>query len=176
MRDLADIVLPGIDKIVAMGVADPQRLGVMGQSYGGYSTFSLIVQTNRFKAAVVTAGIVDMISMYGVLYPDGSDWTSFAESEQGRMGGTLWQYPERYIENSPLFYLDRVQTPVLLEYGSDDTGNASNMEEAFVALRRLGKEATIVRYAAEGHAVLSRANQTDLFQRIITWFDEHLKK
>jgi dipeptidyl aminopeptidase/acylaminoacyl peptidase len=176
MHDIARVILPGVDKIIAMGIADPNRLGVIGQSYGGYSAMALIVQTSRFKAAVETAGIVDLISMYGTLYPNGSDWTAFSESEQGRMGGTPWQYRNRYIENSPFFFLDRVRTPVLLEYGTADTPAAVQAGEAFVGLRRLGKEATLIGYVGEGHVVLGSANQIDLWQRIVTWFDQHLHR
>lgn len=175
MRDIANAILPGMDKIVAMGIADPKRLGVWGQSYGGYSTMSLIVQTNRFKAAVVTSGVVDLISEYATLYPDGSDWTAYTESEQGRIGGTPWQYRDRYIENSPFFYLDRVQTPVLLEYGSADGFANVNMPEAFVALRRLGKEATLLGYAGEDHTLTKTSNQIDFTNRMLDWFQKYLR-
>ena len=147
----------------------------MGQSYGGYSTLALLVQTNRFKAAVATSGVYDIFSFYGTLAPDGSDWTSWSESEQGRMGGTPWQYQQRYIDNSPFFFLDRVETPVLLEYGSEDKAAAINADEAFIGLRRLGKEATLVRYAGEDHVLIGRANQLDLTRRILDWFASHLK-
>jgi dipeptidyl aminopeptidase/acylaminoacyl peptidase len=175
MRDIAATILPGVDKIVAMGIADPARLGVFGQSYGGYSTLSLIVQTNRFKVAIATSGISDLVSQYGFLHEDGSDWTGWSESEQGRMGGTPWQYRDRYIENSPFFYLDRVHTPVLLEYGDvDDSVAPFNSCMAFVALRRLGKEAVLVGYANEGHVLAKTSNQIDFTNRMLDWFAKYL--
>jgi len=176
MRDTAETVLPGVDKVVAMGIADPKRLGVFGWSYGGYSTLSLIVQTDRFKAAVSGSGISNLLTYYAQLRPDGSDWTGFTESRQGHIGGTPWQNRERYIENSPFFYLDRMQTPVLLEYGDADTiVDPFNSRETFVALRRLGKTATLVGYVGEGHGLGKLSNQIDFSNRMMDWFDKYLK-
>jgi dipeptidyl aminopeptidase/acylaminoacyl peptidase len=176
MRDIADVILPGADKIVAMGISDPSRLGVYGLSYGGYTTLSLLVQTNRFKAAVASSGVFDLITDYGYLHSDGSDWTGGMESEQGRMGGTPWQYRTRYIENSPFFYLDRVQTPVLLEYGDLDEAVAPyNSRMTFVALRRLGKTAMLVGYANEGHILFKTSNQIDFTNRMLNWFAKYLQ-
>jgi dipeptidyl aminopeptidase/acylaminoacyl peptidase len=175
MKDLADDVLPGIDKIVAMGVADPNRLGLYGQSYGGYSTMALLVQSDRFKAAVAMSGIYDIFAMFGTMYDDGGDWTSWSESEGGRMGGTPWNQQQRYIDNSPFFFLDKVNTPVLLEYGANDKFAAINSEEAFVSLRSLGKTAELLRYAGEDHVVTKPSNQIDLCHRIFAWFDRYLR-
>lgn len=160
-----------------MGIADPHRLGICGHSYGGYSTLSLIVQTHRFKAAVVLAGFSNLITLYSDLSPDGSSmWTGWAESDQGAMGGMPWQYRKRYIENSPFFYLDRVQTPVLLEYGFSDIGGITeNMRDTFIALRRLGKTATLVGYADEGHVLQKPSNQIDFTNRMLDWFGKYLK-
>ena len=175
MRDIADGILSGVDKVVAMGIADPRRLGICGHSYGGYSTLSLIVQTHRFKAAVVSAGLSNLITLYSDLSPDGRVWTGWAESGQGAMGGTPWRYRERYIENSPFFYLDRVQTPVLLEYGSSDIGGVTrNMRDTFVALRRLGKTATLIGYVGEGHVLSKPSNQIDFMNRVLDWFGKYL--
>jgi dipeptidyl aminopeptidase/acylaminoacyl peptidase len=174
MEDIAGSVLPGLDEAISLGIADPHHLGVYGQSYGGYSTFSLIVQSSRFKAAVATSGIVDLVSFYGTLWPRGIDWTGFTETEQGRIGGTPWQYRRRYIENSPFYFLDRVKTPVLLEYGADDFAANFNMPEAFIGLRRLGKEATLLQYAGEGHTLVRDVNQIDFTNRMLAWFAKYL--
>jgi dipeptidyl aminopeptidase/acylaminoacyl peptidase len=160
-----------------MGIADPTRIGVMGQSYGGYGVLSLIVQSTRFKAAISMSGLSDLTSDYAYLSRDGGDWTGWAESEQGRMGGTPWQYRDRYIRNSPFFYLDRVRTPVLLEYGEEDeTVPPLQSREAFVALRRLGKTATLVGYPGESHQLDKPADQIDFFNRMTSWFDTYLKR
>src|SRR5215470_10703316 len=95
----------------------------------------------------------------------------------GGMGGTPWQYRDRYIENSPVFFLDRVQTPLLITHGTKDVGVPIFLaDQVFVDLRRLGKEVTYVRYKGEGHGFGKLANQIDYLNRLIAWFDEHLKK
>ncbi len=180
MLDLVKSVLPGIDKVIEMGIADPTRLAVMGHSYGGYSALALIVQSKRFKAAVDIDGMGNLITAYGQMGKDGSAFqTSITEQGQGLMGGTPWQFRERYIENSPFFYLDRVETPLLIVHGAADPTVASFLsDEVFVALRRLGKEVEYAKYEGEGHSPLdwSYANQLDFCKRMIAWFDEHLKK
>jgi dipeptidyl aminopeptidase/acylaminoacyl peptidase len=179
MADLAKTVLPGVDKVVEMGIADPNRLGVMGHSYGGYSVLSLIVLTKRFKAAMAADGFADLMASYGQMNKDGSAFAqSSAETGQMLMGGTPWQFRERYIENSPVFYLDRVETPLLLVHGAADPTVPSFLaDEVFVGLRRLGKDVAYAKYEGEGHSPLdwSYANQVDFCNRVIAWFDEYLK-
>ncbi|HET8671598.1 MAG TPA: prolyl oligopeptidase family serine peptidase, partial [Candidatus Saccharimonadales bacterium] len=101
MQDIAKTILPGVDKVIELGIADPERIGVRGQSYGGYSTLALIVQTSRFKAAVISAAQGNLIAKYGTLSGNRALGVDWAERGQGRMGGTLWEYRDRYIENSP---------------------------------------------------------------------------
>jgi dipeptidyl aminopeptidase/acylaminoacyl peptidase len=179
MVDLMKSVMPGIDRAIATGVADPQRIGITGHSYGGYSVLSLIVQSPRFKAAVMRAGMGDMIGGYGQLGHDGTNYgLAWAESGQGRMGGSPWEYRERYIENSPIFYLDRVQTPLLIIHGDQDDAVPSYLaDEVFTGLRRLGKTVTYARYPGEGHweGGWSYADRVDALNRQIAWFDRHLK-
>jgi dipeptidyl aminopeptidase/acylaminoacyl peptidase len=180
MADLAKTVLPGVSKVVEMGIADPDRLGIAGHSYGGYSVLSLAVQSTRFKAAVEMDGYGDIVSAYGAMNKDGAAFhTSVQEGGQGSMGGTPWQVRDKYIENSPFFYLDSVTTPLLIIHGSNDTTAAPFLgDELFVGLRRLGKEVEYAKYDGEGHSPLqwSRANQEDLCNRMIAWFDAHLKR
>jgi len=179
MQDLMKTVLPGVDRAVEMGIADPERLGVMGHSYGGYCVLALTVQTTRFKAAVSSAGSGNLISGYGFLRRDGSTYgIPIAEEGQGRMGGTPWQFRDRYIENSPIFYLDRVQTPLLIIHGAiDDAVPSFLADEIFVGLRRLEKQVVYAKYEGETHAPMDwgYANQMDYWNRIIAWFDKHLK-
>jgi dipeptidyl aminopeptidase/acylaminoacyl peptidase len=179
MLDLALTVLPGVNKIIEMGIADPNRLGVMGHSYGGYSTLGLIVQTSRFKAAVDIDGLGDLGAAYGEMDSDGTAFdTAIEETGQGQMGGTPWQFRDRYVENSPIFYLNRTNTPLLIIHGSDDKTVAPFLgDEIFVGLRRLGKEVEYAKYQGEGHSPLywSYANQVDVANRMISWFDAHLK-
>ena len=177
MKGLADSVLPGINKAIELGVADPERLGVMGQSSGGYGTLSLIVQTSRFRAAIMRSGFGSLIGIYGEMGKDGSAYgIGVMEDGSARMKGTPWEYRERYIENSPIFYLDRVQTPLFIVHGTEDTSAAPFLaDQVFVGLRRLGKEAVYAKYAREGHGLRMYANQVDYWQRAIEWFDKYLQ-
>jgi len=179
MRDLAQTVLPGVNKAVELGVADPERIGLMGHSYGGYATLSLVVQTKRFKAALVLAGTGDLMGLYGEMDTDGSSLGIgvLEGSYNPRMPGTPWEFRNLYIENSPIFYLDRVQTPLLMVHGTKDTTvNPFLADEVFVGLRRLGREAVYVKYVGEDHDFVSwkEKDQADLFHRIIEWFDKYL--
>jgi dipeptidyl aminopeptidase/acylaminoacyl peptidase len=179
MFDLAKTVLPGVSEVIELGIADRDQLGVMGQSYGGYSTLSLIVQTKRFKAAMVADGYADNLASYGTMNKDGTAYqTAIEEQGQGLMGGTPWQFRERYIENSPVYYFDRLETPVLILHGANDTTVTPVLgDEVFVALRRLGKTVEYVKYGGEDHSPLywSYANQVDFCNRMIAWFGRYLK-
>ena len=175
MTDLGKSILPGVDKLIELGIADPDRLGVMGHSYGGYGVLSLLVHTQRFKAAVTLApGYVDRITHYGNLWSDGSSiYTIQLEAE---LGGTPWERREKYIENSPIFYLDKVQTPLLIIQGTRDPAAPELTSDGlFVGLRRLGKKVEYAKYEGEGHVIQGYANQVDYLNRIIAWFDKYLK-
>jgi dipeptidyl aminopeptidase/acylaminoacyl peptidase len=177
-RDLLKAVMPAVDEVVKLGIADPARVGVMGDSFGGYSTLALITRTTRFRAAVASSGIADLVSCYGHMDQDGTAFgVSFCETGQPSLGGPPWSFPERYVENSPVFHLDRVSTPLLLVHGAlDTTVPPSQSEEIFVGLRRLGREVTYVRYEGEGHVPKewSAANAADYVNRILEWFERHL--
>jgi dipeptidyl aminopeptidase/acylaminoacyl peptidase len=179
MADLGKTVLPAVNKAIEIGIADPDRVGIMGHSYGGYSTMALIVQSKRFKAAVEVDGMGDLIDAYGQMSKDGTAYeTASSEMGQGKMGGSPWQFRERYIENSPSSYLDRIETPLLIVHGADDTVVASFLgDELFVSLRRLGKEVEYAKYEGEEHSPLnwSYANQLDFCNRMIAWFGRYLK-
>jgi acetyl esterase/lipase len=177
LKQLSRLVLPAIQHLVNMGIADPQRVGLLGHSYGGYCTLALLTQTSLFSAAVACAGFSDLVSAYVSMDEDGTDsWLGWCESGQGRMGGSLWEKRERYIENSPVFHLDRVQTPVLLIGGSEDKIASAQSEAVFVGLRRLGKPVELRRYNGEGHwpGTWSEQSYRDLSQRVIAWFDYYL--
>jgi dipeptidyl aminopeptidase/acylaminoacyl peptidase len=176
MADLMKTMLPGVNKVVEMGIADPDRLGLMGHSNGGYCTLSLITQTTRFKAAMMNAGPGNLISVYGQMRKDGTSY-GVALGESFYMGRTLWNDRLGYIENSPVLFLDRVQTPLLIIHGGEDDAVSPFLTgEVFVGLRRLGKEVMYAKYEDEGHwqGAWSYANQVDSVNRMIAWFDEHL--
>ena len=177
MLDLAKTVLPGVNKVIEMGVADPERLGLMGQSYGGYSTMSLLVETKRFSAAVETDGMADLIGFYGEMEKDGSAFGTSAETGQELVGGSPWQFRDRYIENSPIFYLDRVETPLLVIHGDQDVTFAPFLgDEIFVGLRRLGKTVNYAKYHGEPHVASGHDNLVDIASRILEWFERYVKR
>ena len=123
-------------------------------------------------------GAGDLISSYGQM---GKDGTAFgiagAEGGQELMGGTPWEFRDRYIENSPVFYFDRIATPLLIIHGTDDFIVAPFLaDEVFVDLRRLGKRVDYAKYLGEGHVPSdwSRADQSDFWERVLGWFHTYL--
>jgi dipeptidyl aminopeptidase/acylaminoacyl peptidase len=179
MLDLVKTVLAGVNKTIEMGIADRERLAVMGHSNGGYSTLALIVQTKRFKAAIEVDGMGDLLGDYGQMNKAGSAFAiSTLEHAQDAMGGTPWEFRDRYIENSPSFYLDRVETPLLIAHGSEDSTVPPFLaDQVFVGLRRLGKEVAYAKYVGEDHSppYWSHRNQLDLCGRMIEWLNLHLE-
>jgi dipeptidyl aminopeptidase/acylaminoacyl peptidase len=180
MSDVAKTILPGVNKVIDMGIADPDRVGVMGHSYGGYTVLALLVQTIRFRAGVMRGGYGNAMSLYGDMEKNGSARAHmlFETESRGGNGGTPWEYRERYIENSPVFFFDRVQTPLLIIHGGAESNvQVHHANEVFVDLRRLGKEVVYARYEGEDHGEIgwSYENQIDYCKRIIDWFDRHLK-
>jgi dipeptidyl aminopeptidase/acylaminoacyl peptidase len=179
MLRLPNGVLPAVDEVVRQGFIDSERVVVMGQSFGGYSTYGLITQTHRFKAAVATAGLADLISLYGTFAPH-YRYTdtpheqlfplTFMESEE--MGSPPWSDLGRYLRNSPIQYVHRVQTPLFIAQGDMDFIPLQQGEQFFTSLYRQGKRAQFVRYWGEGHVLESPANIRDLWSRVLAWFDE----
>jgi dipeptidyl aminopeptidase/acylaminoacyl peptidase len=171
-------VTTAANRLIEMGVADPDRLGVHGTSYGGYATALLITQTDRFKAAINISGKVNMVSFYTDSPRLGVRNTHAPEKSQDRIGGTLWEYPERYLEHSAVLRADRVKTPLLNITGDlDPNVPASQSREMYYALRRLGKEVEWVRYVNGGHRPPNSVAETIDFEgRILAWYDKHLKK
>ncbi len=170
-------VTAAANRLVDMGVADPDRLGVHGTSYGGYATVLLLTHTGRFKAAINISGKVNMVSFYTDSPRLGVRNTHAPEKSQDRIGGTLWEYPERYLDHSAVLRADRITTPLLCITGDQDPNvPASQSREIYYALRRLGKEVEWVRYADGAHRPPnSVAESIDFEQRILAWYDRHLK-
>jgi dipeptidyl aminopeptidase/acylaminoacyl peptidase len=171
-------VTAAANAVIQMGVADSARLGVHGTSYGGYATNLLVTQTDRFKAAINMSGKVDIISFYTDSPRLGVRNIHAAEKSQDRIGATLWQQPQKYVQHSAVMFADRIKTPLLLMTGGEDHNvPALNTREMYYALRRLGKPVVWVNYAKGGHGVAttSEAEFLDYHRRIIDWYDKYLK-
>lgn len=181
-----DGVLPALDKVIALGIADPDRIGVMGQSFGGYSVLALLSQTKRFRAGVAVAGLSDIASNYETFDPTARGYPgieheksdNWAEAGQFGMTAPPWVDPEAYTRVSPLSYVSKVDTPLLIIHGDDDIrGGPSQAERFFYALYGQGKTAQLVRYGGESHGLeQSPANIRDIHARMMRWFDTYLKK
>ena len=173
-------VTAGINKVIERGFIDDKKLGVHGTSYGGYATNLLITETNRFAAAINISGKVDIISFLGDSPKMGVRNYNAAEASQDRIGATLWQQPQKYIEHSAVLYADRITTPLLLLTGEGDWNvPADNEREMYYALRRLGKECVWVHYMNGGHGAGSASTNEDFkdyWNRIISWYTDHFAK
>jgi dipeptidyl aminopeptidase/acylaminoacyl peptidase len=170
-------VLPGIQAVVDRGYVNENAIGIQGHSWGGYQIAYMVTQTNRFKAAAPGAAVSNMTSAYsGIRWGTGLARQFQYEHSQSRIGGSLWEYPMRYLENSPLFRADRVQTPLLMiNNDEDDAVPWYQGIEFFLALRRLNKEAYMFSYNGEKHGLRKRINQKDYTRRLQEFFDHFLK-
>ncbi len=170
-------VLPAIQSVVDRGFVDEKAIGIQGHSWGGYQIAYMVTQTNRFRAVAAGAPVVDMISAYdGIRWGTGITRQFQYERTQSRIGGSIWQYPTRFIENSPIFWADRVQTPVMILQNDGDTAVPWYQGlEFFLALRRLGKEVYLFNYNGQPHGLSDRADQKDYTIRLQQYFDHYLK-
>jgi dipeptidyl aminopeptidase/acylaminoacyl peptidase len=172
----AKCIIPGVQSLIAKGFIDPRRMGITGQSWGGYESAYLITVTNMFAAAVPNAAVVNMTSAYdGIRWQTGIARQGQYEHGQSRIGGSLWEYPERFVENSPLFHLDRVTTPIMwMENDADGAVPWYQGIEFYLAMRRLKKEAYMISYNGEGHNPSKRANQKDIDKKMQEFFANKL--
>ncbi|GGD50437.1 alpha/beta hydrolase family protein [Muriicola marianensis] len=170
-------VIPGVTALIEKGFIDKDRIGVQGHSWGGYQIAYLVTRTDIFRAAESGAPVPNMISAYGGI----RWWTGLSrqfqyEHTQSRIGGTPWEYPQRFIENSPIFTIDKINTPLLIMHNDED-GHVPWYQgiEFFVALRRLGKPAWFLNYNGEPHWPLKLPNRKDFNTRMAQFFDYYLK-
>lgn len=170
-------VIPGVTSLIEKGFVDKDNIGVQGHSWGGYQIAYLVTKTDIFKAAESGAPVPNMISAYGGI----RWWTGLSrqfqyEHTQSRIGGTPWEYPARYVENSPIFNLDKVNTPLLIMHNDED-GHVPWYQgiELFVSLRRLGKPSWFLNYNGEPHWPLKLQNRKDFNIRMAQFFDHYLK-
>jgi dipeptidyl aminopeptidase/acylaminoacyl peptidase len=170
-------LVPGVQKLVDMGVADPDAVGLHGHSWSGYQTAFVITQTDIFAAAVAGAPVSNMTSAYsGIRWGTGLARQFQYEKAQSRIGGSLWEYPERYVENSPVFFADRINTPLLIEFGDEDGAVPWYQGiELYLACRRLDKDCVFLQYRGEPHHLKKYANKLDYSIKMKQFFDHHLK-
>jgi dipeptidyl aminopeptidase/acylaminoacyl peptidase len=176
-------VWSAIDYTIELGIVDPKKIGVMGESFGGFSTYALIEQSVQFAAAVSIAGPSDFVSDYGEVSPFGrygpARWNYFgpwlAEGGQTRFQTQPWTDPQKFVQNSPIFFLDRIRTPLLMIQGDQDGAVViEQSEEMYTGLSRLGQRVRFVRYWGEGHYPASPADVRHMWREIFQWFDTWL--
>jgi dipeptidyl aminopeptidase/acylaminoacyl peptidase len=172
-----DCVVSGVLSVLDEGFVDPQRIGIQGHSWGGYQTAYLVTQTDIFAAAEAGAPVSNMTSAYGgIRWQSGMSRMFQYERTQSRLGGSLWEARPRYIENSPLFWADKIETPVLMLHNDNDGAVPWYQGiEFFVALRRLGKPAWLLNYNGEPHGLRKYQNRKDWAVRLQQFFDHFLK-
>ncbi|RIV25311.1 S9 family peptidase [Fibrisoma montanum] len=170
-------VLSGLDHLAQYSWVDTSRMGVQSHSWGGYQVSYLISRTNRFKAASAGAVVSNMVSAYGSLRRrSGGSRQWIYERSQSRLGATLWEKPELYIANSPIFRADKIQTPLLLVHNDGDGQVPVEQSiELYMALRRLQKPVWLLQYEGEDHVMRNLSNRRDLSRRFQTYFDHYLK-
>ena len=169
-------VVSGTQALIDEGFIDPDRIGVQGHSWGGYQIADLLTRTDIFACAEAGAPVVNMISAYGgIRWQTGLSRMFQYEMTQSRLGATLWEKPELYLENSPIFNLDKINTPVLIMHNDSD-GHVPWYQgiEFFVAMRRLGKPAWMLNYNGEPHWPLKLQNRKDFNVRMQQFFDHYL--
>jgi dipeptidyl aminopeptidase/acylaminoacyl peptidase len=156
---------------------DEANMGLQGQSWGGYQTAFMVTRTNRFKAAMAGAPVSNMTSAYGAIrWGTGMSRMFQYEHTQSRIGGTLWEALPKYIENSPVFFVPQINTPLLIMHNDNDGAVPWYQGiEFFTALRRLNKPAWMLVYNNEEHNLTRRADSIDLSRRMMQFFNHYLK-
>ena len=160
-------VMAGVDLLISRGIADPNRLGIGGWSYGGYMAAWAITQTQRFKAAVSGAGMSDLATEFGT--EDGSAYDEW-------FYGLPYEKPEGFARSSPMTYIKNARTPTLILHGENDrTDPLGQSQMLYRALKRYGVESEFVVYPREPHGLQEEKHLIDRLNRIVRWFESHLK-
>ena len=170
-------LMPGITMMIAKGYIDEKGIGAQGHSWGGYQVAYLATRTNLFSAIESGAPVVNMFSAYGgIRWGSGMARSFQYEHTQSRLGATPWSSPLRYLESSPLFTMDKVQTPILIMHNDAD-GHVPWYQgiEYFVAMKRLGKPCWLLNYTGEPHWPMHMANRIDFQRRMFQFFNHYLK-
>ncbi|MDR3269580.1 MAG: prolyl oligopeptidase family serine peptidase [Tannerella sp.] len=175
-RSACNSIIAGAEMLCQYPWVDKEHIGIQGQSWGGYQVAYLITQTHMFAAAGAGAPVVNMTSAYGgIRWSTGLNRQMQYERQQSRIGKTLWEGFDLYVENSPLFFADKVETPLLMTHNDNDGAVPWYQGiEYFTALRRLGKTVWMLQYNGEEHNLTQRRNMRDLSIRLQQFFDHYL--
>lgn len=170
-------LVPGLQKLIDMGVADPQAIGLHGHSWSGYQTAFVVTETDMFAAAVSGAPVANMTSAYsGIRWQSGLARQFQYETGQSRLGVSMYDDVKPYIDNSPVFFADKINTPMLIQFGDDDGAVPWEQGiEYYLALRRLGKDVVMLHYENEPHHLQRYANKLDYSIKMREFFDHYLK-
>lgn len=170
-------LVPGVQKLIEMRVADPKAICLHGHSWSGYQTAFAITQTNIFTCAIAGAPVSNMTSAYsGIRWESGLARQFQYEKSQSRIGANLWEARDLYIENSPVFFADRISTPLLIQFGDADGAVPWYQGiELYLALRRLEKDCIFLQYRDEGHHLKKYANKLDYTLKFKEYLDHYLK-
>lgn len=172
-----ECILSGAEMMAQESWVDASRMAIQGQSWGGYQVAHLVTRTDMFRCGMAGAPVSNMTSAYGgIRWGSGMSRAFQYERTQSRIGGTLWERTDLYLENSPLFYADQVQTPLLIMHNDGDGAVPWYQGiEYFMALRRLRKPVWMLVYNGEEHNLMQRHNRVDLSIRMAQFFDYYLK-
>ena len=172
-----DCITSGVRSLIAKGFVDEKNIGIQGHSWGGYQTAYIVTKTNMFKAAEAGAIVANMVSAYGgIRWETGLSRMFQYEKDQSRLGTTLWENRGLYLDNSPIFEADKINTPLLLLHNDADGAVPWYQGiEMYMALRRLGKPAWMLNYNGEPHWPVKRENRIDFQTRMMQFFDHYLK-
>ncbi len=176
-EDAFNCVMPGVTKLIEKGFVDEKHIGAQGHSWGGYQVAYLATRTNLFAAIESGAPVVNMFSAYGgIRWTSGLNRSFQYEHSQSRIGKSIWESPLRYIENSPVFTLDKIQTPILIMHNDDDGAVPWYQGiEFFIGLRRLQKPAWLLNYNEADHWPTKLRDKEDFQIRMAQFFDHYLK-
>ncbi|HNG89119.1 MAG TPA: prolyl oligopeptidase family serine peptidase, partial [Saprospiraceae bacterium] len=171
-----DAIVSGVTALMDKGFVDPKRIALQGHSWGGYQAAYVVTRTGLFRCAEAGAPVANMTSAYGgIRWESGLSRAFQYERQQSRIGGSLWEKPKQFLENSPLFALDKVQTPLLILHNDKDGAVPWYQGiELYTGLRRLGKPAWLLNYNDEPHWPVKLQNRADFQLRMQQFFDHYL--
>lgn len=174
---VVESVVPAVQRLVQMGVADAARVGTLGHSWGGFDSAYLATHTDTFAAAVAGAPITNLVSNYGNHHwLTGVAETDHIETGQQRMAVPLYEDLQAYIRNSAVFRAHTMKTPLLVMFGDNDgTVHWHQGVELYNIARRAGTNVVLLQYGGEAHALRRKANQIDYHHRIFEWFGHYLR-